>query len=328
LKFLVIRFSSIGDIVLTSPVLRCLKKRYPDAEIHYLTKAQFHPLLAANPHISRFHLLEDDLDAVIADLKKEKFDTIIDLHKSIRSLRIRQALGVKSISFNKLNIQKWLRVKFKVETLPDKHIVDRYFEALAPLGVEDDGQGLDYYIWEREIRDFVPPIVKMPYVAFAVGANHNTKKLPDDKIIELCEMITGRIVLIGGKTEAAIGNKLNELMPAKVVNLCGRVNLNESAFIVKHARRVIAHDTGFMHIAAAFKKPIVSIWGNTIPAFGMYPYYGKLHEQKFMNQSYIFEVDGLPCRPCSKLGYEKCPRGHFKCMNGQNLEAIAAVANA
>jgi ADP-heptose:LPS heptosyltransferase len=328
LKFLVIRFSSIGDIILTTPVVRCLKKRYPDAEIHYLTKAQFHPLLAANPYITRFHLLEDDLDVVIDDLRKEKFDVVIDLHKNIRSFRIRKALGVKSYTYNKLNIQKWLRVNFKIENLPDKHLVDRYFDALTTLEVENDGLGLDYYILEKEIRDFVPALTQAPYIAFAVGAKHNTKKLPDEKVIELCEKITGRIMVIGGKTEIALGDKLNQLFPAKVANMCGRLNLNESAFIVKHARKVIAHDTGFMHIAAAFKKPVISIWGNTIPAFGMYPYYGKRNELRFKNQSFIFEVEGLPCRPCSKLGYESCPRHHFKCMNGHDLDAIAAAANA
>lgn len=328
MKFLIIRFSSIGDIVLTTPVIRCLKKKYPAAELHYLTKAQFHPLLAANPYVTRFHLLEDDLGVVIEDLKKEKFDVVVDLHKNIRSLQVRKALGVKSYSFNKLNLQKWLHVNLKVGTLPDKHIVDRYFEALAPLGVENDGHGLDYYVWEKEVRDFVPALTQVPYIAFVIGAKHNTKKLPDEKVIELCEKITGRIVLIGGKTEVALGNKLNELFSAKVVNMCGRMNLNESAYIVKHARKVIAHDTGFMHIAAAFKKPVISIWGNTVPAFGMYPYYGALHESRFSNQSIIFEVDGLPCRPCSKLGYDHCPREHFRCMNGQDIDAIAIAANA
>jgi ADP-heptose:LPS heptosyltransferase len=313
--------------VLTTPVVRCLKKRYPDAEIHYLTKAEYHPLLAANPYITRFHLLEDDLDVVIQDLKKENFDTVIDLHKNIRSLSVRNALGVRSVTFKKLNLQKWLRVNFKVENVSDKHIVDRYFDALEPLGVENDGNGLDYYIWEKEVRDFVPALAQPPYIAFAVGAKHNTKKLPDEKIIELCEKITGRIMVLGGAGEVALGNKLNELFPAKIANLCGRINLNESAYVVKNARKVIAHDTGFMHIAAAFKKPILSIWGNTVPAFGMYPYYGARHELKFQNQSFIFEVDGLPCRPCSKLGYEGCPRHHFKCMNGQDLEAIARAAN-
>ncbi len=327
MKFLVIRFSSIGDVVLTTPVLRCLKKRYPDAKIHFLTKAQFHPLLAANPYISRFHLLEDDLDIIIDDLKKEKFDYVIDLHKNIRSMRVKQALDAKTISFNKLNVQKWLAVNLKVDTLPDKHIVDRYFDSLAKIGVENDGQGLDYYIWEKEVNDYVSSFGKTPYTAFAIGAQHNTKKLPDDRIIEICERVNGKIILLGGKTEAELGEKINSILPAKIINLCGKTNLNESAYIVKHAKKVIAHDTGFMHIAAAFQKPVISIWGNTVPAFGMYPYFGSRNLLQAEKQSFIFEVDGLPCRPCSKLGYEKCPRDHFKCMNGQDVSKIVEVVN-
>ncbi|MGZ5243093.1 MAG: glycosyltransferase family 9 protein [Bacteroidia bacterium] len=327
MKFLVIRFSSIGDVVLTTPVLRCLKKKYPDAQIHYLTKAQFHPLLAANPYITKFHLLEDDLEIIIEDLKAEKFDYVIDLHKNIRSMRVKKAVDAKTISFNKLNLQKWLAVNLKVDTLPDKHIVDRYFDSLAKIGVKNDGQGLDYYIWEKEVNDYISSIGKTPYIAFAIGAQHKTKKLPDDKIIEICERVNGKIILLGGKTEAALGDKINSILPAKIINLCGKTNLNESAYLVKHAKKVIAHDTGFMHVAAAFQKPVISIWGNTVPAFGMYPYFGSRNLLTAEKQSFIFEVDGLPCRPCTKLGYDKCPREHFKCMNGQDINKIVEVVN-
>ena len=97
---------------------------------------------------------------------------------------------------------------------------------------------------------------------------------------------------------------------------------NESAALIKLSSKVITHDTGLMHIAAAFKKEIVSVWGNTVPEFGMYPYYGDF---SIWNQK--FEILGLPCRPCTKIGYEKCPRGHFKCMLQQDDEKIAAAVN-
>jgi len=329
LKFLIIRFSSIGDIVLTTPVLRCLKKRYPDAEVHYLTKAQFHPLLIANPHINKFHLLEkDNLDDLIKDMQKEKFDVIIDLHKNIRTLKVKQSVGAKKIlTFNKLNFEKWLKVNLKVDMLPDKHIVDRYFESLKPLGIENDGQGLDYYIWDKEVYDFVLSLTNTHYIAFAIGANHATKRLPEEKIFEICSKIHQKVYLLGGKKEELVGEKLNDLFPAQIVNLCGKLTVNESAFIIKHAQKVITHDTGMMHIAAAFKKPILSIWGNTVPEFGMYPYYGDKNKEIAEKQSFMFEVKGLSCRPCSKLGYEKCPKGHFKCMMEQDVEGICKLAN-
>ena len=329
MKFLIIRFSSIGDIVLTGPVLRCIKKKYPEAEVHYLTKAQFHPLLIANPNIDKFYLLEDDnLDDLIQKMKAESYDVIIDLHKNIRTLKVKRALGVKKVySFDKINLEKWLIVNLKMNRLPEKHIVDRYFEGIADLGIVNDGQGLDYYIWDKEVYDFVLSLTDTHYIAFAIGANHNTKKLPEDKIIEICSGIDKHIYILGGPKEEATGTKLNDLFPTKVINLCGKLTVNESAFLIKHAKKVITHDTGMMHIAAAFHKPILSIWGNTIPEFGMYPYFGDLEKDHAEKQSKIFEVKGLSCRPCSKLGYEKCPKGHFKCMNEQDTKGITELAN-
>lgn len=328
MKILVIRFSSIGDIVLTTPILRCLRKRFPNAEIHYLTKRGFHSQLAANPHINKFHLLDKSLKEVIDDLQKENYDMVVDLHKNVRTLRVKQALNVpQTFTFHKLNFEKWLKVNLKIDMLPEKHIVDRYFEALASVGVENDGQGLDYYIWDKEVYEYVQNLVNTSYIAFAIGANYATKRLPEDKIIEICRDLNQKIFVLGGKAEEEMGEKLNQLFPAKIVNLCGKLTINESALVVKHAKKVITHDTGMMHIAAAFKKPILSIWGNTVPAFGMYPYYGARNHMQAEKQCFIFEVDGLPCRPCSKLGYDKCPREHFKCMNAQNIDKIVEIAN-
>lgn len=330
MKILVIRFSSIGDIVLTSPVLRCLKRKYPDAQIHYLTKAQFHPLLIANPHIDKFYLLEKkNLDDLIGQMKNEKYDVVIDLHKNIRSLKVKNAIEAKqSYSFDKINFAKWLIVNFKIDRLPEKHIVDRYFDGLKEFGIINDGQGLDYYIWEKEVYDFVASLVNTHYVAFAIGANHNTKKLPEGKILEICSKIHQKVYILGGKKEEETGKKLNELFPQQIVNLCGILTVNESAFIIKHARKVITHDTGMMHIAAAFKKPIISVWGNTIPEFGMYPYYGELNKAIEEKNSHVFEVAGLSCRPCSKIGFDTCPKGHFKCMNEQDVDGIVREVNA
>ena len=329
MKILVIRFSSIGDIVLTTPVLRCLKKKFPEAEIHYLTKTQFHPVLAANPNIDRFYLLDDNLDKLLGEMKAEAYDALIDLHKNLRTLRVKRSLGVKmTFSFDKLNFKKWMAVNLKANNLPDKHIVDRYFEGIKELGVENDGEGLDFYIREQEVYEDALSLATASYTALVVGALHATKQLPEAKLIELCEKLNHSIYVLGGKNEAAIGARLNELFPQKVVNLCGRLNLQESAYIVKHARKVISHDTGFMHIAAAFKKPILSVWGNTIPAFGMYPYFGSKHEATWQLHSRIFEVEGLKCRPCSKIGFDKCPKGHFNCMMQQDITAIAILAEA
>lgn len=328
MKILIIRFSSIGDIVLTTPIIRSVRKKFPEAKIHYLTKGIYHPLLIANPNIDKIYLLEDKIKPLIEELQKENYDIVIDLHKNIRSLRVRTALNAESYTFNKMNFEKWMKVNFKMDVLPHNiHLVDRYYEAIESLGIKNDGQGLDYYIWDKEIYDFLTQLSTSPYTAFALGANYYTKRLPPDMIERLCEKIEGKIVLIGGKDEAALGAHLNEVMPAKIINLSGKLSINESAYIIKFAQKVVTHDTGMMHIAAAFKKPMAVIWGNTIPEFGMYPYFGERHDLLAAKNVKMFEVFGLSCRPCSKIGYDECPKEHFKCMRLQDLDKIAATVN-
>ena len=109
MKFLIIRFSSIGDIVLTTPVIRCLRKKYPEAEIHYLTKQAFRGIVATNPYIDKVHILADSFELMLHELKIEEYDYIIDLHHNLRTLRIKRFLKeVKSFSFDKLNIENAL----------------------------------------------------------------------------------------------------------------------------------------------------------------------------------------------------------------------------
>jgi ADP-heptose:LPS heptosyltransferase len=310
-KILVIRFSSIGDIVLTSPVIRCLARQIPGAEIHYVTKEAFLPVLENNPYLSKIHVIKKEIDEIRDELKKENFDFVIDLHNNLRSARLKRFLKKPSASFPKLNFQKWLVVNLKIDRLPKIHIVDRYFEAAKKTGVKNDQLGLDYFISEKDA--FVLPFPENDFVAIAIGAQHETKKLPVNKLEELIKKINRKILIIGGKDDESTGNKLEMLDPPRIKNFAGKLSLNQSAWLVSKARIVITHDTGMMHIAAAFRKRIVSVWGNTIPGFGMYPYLPG-HE----NQYFIAEVKGLKCRPCSKIGYDKCPLGHFKCMNDQD----------
>lgn len=319
-KFLIVRFSSIGDIVLTTPVVRCLRKKYPDAIIHYLTKKKFASIVHSNPYLDKVFELEDDLKKTIEELENEEYDHIIDLHHNLRTLRMKNAMReIPFHSFNKLNIKKWLYTNFKINTMPDKHIVDRYMATVISLGVVNDGLGLDFFIPENEkIKEGDLPFSHLQgYIAIAIGAAHNTKKLPVEKLQELVEKIKFPIVLLGGKEDVVNGEKIAASDPVKIYNACGKFSLNESADIIKNSKLVISHDTGLMHIAAAFKKNTLSVWGNTVPSFGMTPYKTKYE---------VFQVNKLWCRPCSKTGFDKCPLGHFKCMNNQSIDAIAESA--
>jgi len=330
MKFLIIRFSSIGDIVLTTPVPRCLKRQVATAEVHYLTKQSFRPILAANPYIDKIHCLDKDLDATIRTLKAEDYDYVIDLHHNLRTLKVKRALKKQSFSFDKLNIQKWLLTNFKVNKLPPVHIVDRYLDTLTSFGIKNDGAGLDYFIPKEDEPKpgDIPTSHQAGYIGLVIGAALATKRLPYHKLETICRQIQHPMILLGGPEDADTAKRLAAIDPIKIYNACGLFRLNESAALVRQAKLIITHDTGLMHIAAAFKRPVISIWGNTVPEFGMTPYYGenfKYHYQGGIlgtSPELTLEVKDLPCRPCSKIGYNKCPKGHFKCMEEQAVERI------
>lgn len=318
MKILVVRFSSIGDIVLTTPILRCIKQQLKDVELHYVTKHNFLSVIENNIYVDKIFTIKDSLKDVIPQLKKENYDYVVDLHHNIRTLKLKTALGKKSFSFNKLNWEKFLIVNFKINKLPNIHIVDRYFETVQSLGVKNDGKGLDYFIGEKDEIDIpsaLPTLFHEDYNALVVGGSYFTKQIPINKLKEICTKSSLPLILLGGKEDAAIAEQVYQLHKNKTINLCGKLNLNQSASIIQQANKVITSDTGLMHIAAAFKKDIISLWGNTIPEFGMGPYLAGKDSQ-------ILEVKGLSCRPCSKLGYKKCPKGHFKCMNDIEIKSI------
>ncbi|WP_276134946.1 glycosyltransferase family 9 protein [Polluticoccus soli] len=325
MKVLVIRFSSIGDIVLTTPIVRCIKQQKPGAEVHFLTKESFRSIVAYNPYIDKAHYMNEDLPAVIEDLKKEKFDVVIDLHRNIRSARVKKALKTKSYTFDKLNIRKWLLVNFKMDTMPDKSIVDRYFECIRPLGIKNDGQGLDYFVPKNAVlkNSDLPMSHWAGYVACVIGGSYNTKKLPVEKWREFISKVPYPVILLGGPEDREEGQQIAEGNNIKVYNSCGKFNLNESAYIVEKAKVIVSNDTGLMHVAAAFNKPVISLWGNTSPEMGMFPYYGYNNLNTTVSpNSIILENKGLSCHPCSKLGYNKCPKGHFKCMKELNMNDL------
>ena len=349
-KILVIRFSSIGDIVLTTPVIRCLKNQLQDVEIHVLTKKKFSGLYKTNPYINKVYEYADSLRDNIAELKLENYDYVVDLQKNKRSVRVTRSLRRPHASFPKLNFRKFLLSTFKINIMPDVHIVDRYFKAVEKLGVKNDYQGLDFFISEKNNY----PITELPqefqngYYAFVIGGTYKTKILPPVKIVEVLKRINKPVILLGGPDDVERAEEILSLVnrqqstdnvdinsqiqkdsqvfrfsdsqiqkdsqvfrfsDSQILNLVGKINLEQSASIVKNADSVLTNDTGLMHIAAAFHKNVVSVWGNTVPALGMYPYLPKEPEK-----CHIIECKNVKCRPCSKLGFKECPKKHFRCM--------------
>lgn len=316
MKILVIRFSSIGDIVLTSPVVRCLKNQIPGAEVHFLTKKKFVNLLEHSPFLDKTFSLDNNFEITLTALKKEKYAYVVDLHHNLRSLRVKLELGVKSLSFSKLNLKKWIYVNLKKDVMPPVHIVDRYLDAVKPLGIANDGGGLDFYPCDCDMplkEQFPLPFRHKEYIVASIGGTHFTKKMPVNQWVSLLKLVGVPVVLVGGKEDQQTAAEIESgflKTGIPIWNACGKFNVGGSAHLIRNSKMVISHDTGMMHIAVAFKKPVVAIWGNTTPKLGMSPY---------QVPHFNLEVNGLSCRPCSKIGYKQCPKGHFRCMTNQDF---------
>lgn len=321
-KIAILRFSSIGDIVLISPILRSLYQanKY---DIHFVTKRTFALVNLNNKNINKQHLFDKDPREILADLKSESFDFVIDLQKNIRSKRLTRLLKCPSSTFPKLNVKKWLLVNFKIDLLPDVHIVDRYFYALQGLEHERDESGLDMFIGpENEMDLSAFGLEEGTFTAVVLGAAHFTKRIPESILEKILDKIEGQVALIGGPSESKMGEALAIKYADRAVNFCGITNLQESASLLDKSKQVLTADTGMMHIAAAFYKKIIMLWGNTVPQLGMYPYYGKQP-----NKAHSFAVPNLTCRPCSKIGFDACPKGHFDCMLQQDVDGIVEILN-
>ncbi len=321
-KVLIIRFSSIGDIVLTTPVIRNIKQQLNegDVEVHYLTKRAHVSLVENNPYIDKLHLIEEDIVPIIPELKKERFDYVFDLHKNLRTTNVKKRLGVMDFTFNKHNFEKWLLVNFKVNKMPDKHIVDRYMDTTKAFGIVNDLKGLDYFIPKSDEVGLsqLPSDFQNGFVAFAIGGQHEGKMLPNHKIIGICNGLKQPVILLGGPEDADNGEAIVAESSNKVFNAAGKFSINQSASLLKQSSCVITHDTGLMHIASALKKKVISIWGATVPEFGMYPYLPG-------EGSKIIEPHGVS-RPYSKLGNKQWFKGPFTGMEKIEIsEVIQAV---
>ncbi|MFD2145933.1 glycosyltransferase family 9 protein [Mucilaginibacter antarcticus] len=321
MKILVIRFSSMGDIIYTTPIVRCLKKQIPGAEVHFITKPAFKYIYDNNPYVDKLLLLKPNLSDTIADIKAEGYDHIVDLHNNLRTATIKLRTGIKSSTYKKQTIRKWLSLTFNLKLVPPVHLVDRYMLAASVLGVVNDNQPIDYYTrGDHQLDKLLPASHQNGYVAFVIGATHFTKRMPNEKIINLCRQINLPIVLLGGNDVKGNGEMIKQALGNNIYNACGVTSLDESVFLVSRATKLIGFDTGLTHIAEAFKVPIVSVWGGTVPELlGVQPYK--------VNEVLVAGVE-LPCRPCSKFGLPACPLGHFKCMYDIANNEIADFINA
>ena len=307
-KILIIRLSSIGDIVLTSPIVRCLKNQ-TGASVHYLVKPEFKALLENSPYIDKLHLLKSRLKLTIDEIKEENFDYLVDLHNNIRTIILKKSIRIKSFTYSKQSFRRFLQLNFSPK-IKLNHVVNNYFLALNSLNVKNDNRGLDYF-FSNEITELD---VESKYICWSVGASHQNKMLSVETIICICNEIDLPIYLIGGKKETEIGNNIVfNTENKRVKNFCGKANLNHSAKIIDKCSLLLTNDTGMMHIGAALKKKIISFWGCTKPSQGFKPYidFPKSVEIIYNPNS----------KPCSKHG-KFCKSSVYGCVKKIKPENI------
>jgi lipopolysaccharide heptosyltransferase II len=341
-KTLIIRFSSVGDIILSSLLIRTFRKQFPECQLDFLVKKEFAELVDQNPHITNVLTFPgqgsfDALRQLRSTIRQAHYGLIIDIHDSLRSRYI-CAGAQRVVRINKRKLARYLLVKCGIDRYAAlggaPSVALRYLEPVSDIGVNDDGKGLEFFFSEeigRKVRSMVQGSgfgAREEFIGICPSAKHNTKMWLKEGFAEAASALSTQqnlpIVLFGsGNDEVTrcqeIEFLIHHLNPEiKTLNLAGKISLPETAAMMDYCSRVITNDTGLMHIAAARKRNIVAIFGPTVKQFGFFP---------FGTQSAVVENAGLDCRPCTHIGGASCPEGHFKCMNDITVDQVIASAN-
>ncbi len=321
-KILIIRMSSIGDVVLATPVIRLLKQNFPNCEIDFVIKWQFANILTAHPFINRI-LIFDKNDATysLKNIRKQiidkKYDLIVDLHKNIRSFYLTIGTGAATVvRYKKDALRRFLFVKFKIK--PKRKFLPVYQRCLASLsflGIQDDFAGPDFFIDQAIQSDIAKKYAKYLdeyaslIIGVAPGASFKTKRWLPEGFAEVIDRLVNEknagIILFGNKEDRNITRSLRIKHRTGVLNVAGELSIVETAALMKHCQIVLTNDTGLMHIATALGKKVVAIFGSTTEELGFFPYNTEFS---------VIQNNSLKCRPCSHIGRKKCPKKHFKCM--------------
>lgn len=310
---------------MTSPVIRCVKEQLK-SDVHFLTKTKYKTLLEYNIHLDKLYHFEKEWEDVKEELIAEEYSLVIDLHKTVRSIRLRSIFSCPVISFNKATIEKWMFLNLRINKLPDNHLIDQFFKGLKDIKVLNDGKGMELFVdvdtENRMMRILENHNIRNSYTVIVVGGAHLTKQIPMELAIDYINKTTEPIVLVGGPEEIEKSKKIVEFSNRFINNMVGHYSLLESAILVRESNLVITGDTGMMHMAASYNKKIVAIYGSTSPVFGMYPYLTDTEKKPL----YMLN-DHLSCWPCSKSGRSKCPKEHMNCLRDWKGNDIVNLIN-
>lgn len=302
-KLLIIRLSSLGDILLTTPLVRSIKEQNPGISVDFLLREEYSEVFSYNPHISSLLFYNGSLEEVSSLIKARNYDLILDLQNNFRSFQITRGLKVPVLKFGKKHINKFLLVRFKINKLKDAGPIPLRYAETVP-GLELDKKGLEVF----SATNSAEVQLKGNTIGFCPGSRHFTKMWPEEYFIELgCKLSSKgyKILLFGGKSDKDICNRLSESIPG-ARNLCNDNRLLLTAELMKECSCIVCNDSGLMHLACAVNVPVVTIFGSSVKEFGFIPY--------TRAKSLILENNLLSCRPCSHIGREECPLKHFRCM--------------
>lgn len=336
-NILIIRFSSLGDIILASPLIRVVRAACPSARIDFLVKSQYAELLKFNPCLSSIIELKTNSDEELRSLKRSiqatRYDLILDIHNSLRSRKLRLFSRTRHVRVvNKRVIKRFALVHLKRNYYKNLvSVADRYLETVRKFGIKDDGKGLEVFVPDETASAVKTMMSKHKLeryetvIGLAPAARHFTKRWPQERFVECGVQATKgqrrKILIFGNREErdycGDIAQMINAAAGSSVAeSLAGSLSLLETAAALDFCTVVVSNDTGIMHLAAARKRKVVAIFGSTVRELGFFPY---------GTQSIVVENKGLHCRPCSHIGLDRCPEGHFRCMIDINAEEVISA---
>ena len=313
-KILIFHTAFIGDIVLSTPLIKNIKKLHPDSEVTYVTTPAGKGILSNNPHIKEIIAYDKrgknkgikGMLSLAEDLRKKKFDIAYIPHRYLRSSlicflgKIPTRIGY-NISEGKVFLNK------KVAYRKDLHEVDRLLELLETqcqdkkielFPSEKDKKYIDNFLSDKIIEN-------KKLIALAIGSKWNTKRWPIEYFNELIENLEKleniQLILVGGNEEKELSVKYSN----KTINAIGETSLLQLAELISRCELIVTNDSSPIHIASAFDTYIIAIFGATVKELGFYPWSEK---------SEVIENNDLSCRPCGLHGGNECPEKHFKCM--------------
>jgi heptosyltransferase-2 len=331
-KTLVLRLSSIGDVILATPFLRALKTAFPAASIDVAVKKEFASLLEHNPHVDRCIEVDtsagnEALHTLRSALREHRYDAVFDLHNNFRTRLLRRGVAPTVRVVRKRSIRRLLLVRWKINLLRDTPgISKRYQETCEGMGITVDAGPPEVFV-PVDVENAVAARLREAGVddaarvlALAPGARHFTKRWPAEHWAALVARLMldegTKVLLLGGKEDRDAAETISRIAPARVVNLCGELSLLETAAALSRCAAACTNDSGLMHLATARGVPVVALFGSTVREFGFFP---------LGERNTVLEVEGLSCRPCTHIGRDRCPALHFRCLRDI---APATVASA